>query len=153
MGLCCSGLSLQMVPENKINDLPRYNYKGRRLAVKVCEIYDGDTCSIVFRAGSKLKKFRVRCYGYDSPEMKPPRAQENRDEEIRKAKLAKARFAELTQSTSYMIAECMEFDKYGRLLVRFYQPHYFGHPKSVNDIMIEEGHGYKYFGGTKQVSI
>ena len=39
----------------------------------------------------------------------------------------------------------MDFDKYGRLLVKLYK----NNNSLINDIMINEGHGYVYHGGTK----
>ena len=42
----------------------------------------------------------------------------------------------------------MKFDKYGRLLGTVKLNH--SDKKTVNDIMVEEGHGYPYYGGTKK---
>ena len=45
--------------------------------------------------------------------------------------------------------KCKDFDKYGRLLAEIYVN--FDDVTSVNDLMIENGHGYSYDGGTKRV--
>jgi len=144
------------ISEKVIEDLERYSYDGRILYAKVCEIYDGDTCSIVFRTGMKMKKMRVRCYGYDSPEMRPSLsiAEPYRAQIKQKAENAKKRFTELTSTTKYMVCRCGKFDKYGRLLVVFYEPQmccvdYNDFGKSINAIMIREDHGVPYYGGTK----
>ena len=42
--------------------------------------------------------------------------------------------------------ECLEFDKYGRILIKAYNN---VNDKSINEIMVEEGHGRWYDGGTK----
>lgn len=46
-----------------------------------------------------------------------------------------------------VILECLDFDKYGRLLanVRLTKDD----EKTVNRMMIELGHGKEYYGGTK----
>ena len=60
---------------------------------------------------------------------------------------AKERLIEMLQKTNYMVnVKCGEFDKYGRVLVTLYSTEF---SKSFNDILIEEGLGYPYFGKTK----
>ena len=44
--------------------------------------------------------------------------------------------------------KCGEFDKYGRLLGTLFLQE--TDLISVNDMMIQQGHGYSYDGGTKQ---
>lgn len=110
---------------------------------KVVDVYDGDTCTIVFKWEGKYRKFKCRCNGYDSPEMKPRLNVENREEVIIKAKEAKSRLQTLT--TGVIGVKCLQFDKYGRLLVEL-----FNENTSINNIMINEGHGYIYHGGTKK---
>lgn len=109
---------------------------------KVVDVYDGDTCSIIMSWEGKYRKFKCRCYGYDSPEMKPRLNVENREEIINKAKAAKERFKELTDEI--VCVKCLEFDKYGRLLVNIYKNN-----THINNTMVKEGHGYVYHGGTK----
>lgn len=129
---------------NKMNNesLPLYSLNGHQTDAKVVDVYDGDTCTIIFKWEGKYRKFKCRCYGYDSPEMKPRLNIENREEIISKAKLAKERFIELTKGIIYI--ECLDFDKYGRLLVNLYKNNC-----CINGIMIKEGHGYIYNGGKK----
>ena len=109
---------------------------------KVVDVYDGDTCTIVFKWEGKYRKFKCRCYGYDSPEMKPRLNIENREDIIKKAKEAKLRLQQLTAGVVNI--RCLHFDKYGRLLVELFNDN-----TSINSTMIEEGHGYIYHGGTK----
>ena len=109
---------------------------------KVVDVYDGDTCTIVFKWEGKYRKFKCRCYGYDSPEMKPRLNIENREDIIKKAKEAKLRLQQLTAGV--VNVRCLHFDKYGRLLVEL-----FNDSASINSLMIKEGHGYVYHGGTK----
>ena len=130
---------------NNINsdDISIFSLNGYSTQAKVVDVYDGDTCTIVFKWEGKYRKFKCRCYGYDSPEMKPRLKIENRDEIKENAMKAKKRLIELT--TYIVRVECMDFDKYGRLLVKLYK----NNNILINDIMINEGHGYVYHGGTK----
>ena len=92
-------------------------------------------------------------YGYDSPEMKPPRNKPGRNLEIEKAKKAKKFLNEITKNKNLKI-EFLDFDKYGRALGNLYIIQKINCVKSkdvlVNKIMIDNNHGYPYFGGTKK---
>ena len=93
----------------------------------------------------KCANSNVDVIGYDSPEMKPRLNNENREDIIVKAKLAKKRLQELTKKCIRI--ECLQFDKYGRLLGNLYT---YRQNEHINQIMIDEGHGYIYDGGTKK---
>jgi endonuclease YncB( thermonuclease family) len=126
-----------------------FNFKGKRFKCRYCNIYDGDTFSIIFIFKDEIIKYRCRCLGYDTPEMKPSLKNPNREKEKEVAKLAKARFIELLEKgkDGLIEVECFEFDKYGRILVNVYNG---VDNESLNDIMIKEGHGIPYSGGTKE---
>ena len=100
------------------DDIPIFSLNGYETFCRVVDIYDGDSCTIIFEWEGKMRKFKCRCNGYDSPEMKPRLNNENRDEIIKNAKLAKKRLYELTKDC--VRVKCLEFDKYGRLLVELY---------------------------------
>ena len=125
-------------------DIPVFSLDGYTTLCRVVDVYDGDTCTIIFEWDGKMRKFKCRCNGYDSPEMKPRLNIEHREEVIEKAKLAKKRLQELTNKCVRI--ECLKFDKYGRLLGNLYTHR---ENKLINQIMIDEGHGYVYDGGTK----
>ena len=130
------------------DDIPIFSLNGYKAICRVVDVYDGDSCTIIFEWEGKMRKFKCRCNGYDSPEMKPRLIIENRDQIIKNAKLAKERLYELTKDC--IRVKCLEFDKYGRLLVELYT---FYSKESINQKMINEGHGYEYHGGTKQNKI
>ena len=128
---------------------PLFSLSGRKCWAKVVGCYDGDTCTIVIKLNNKRIKYKVRMEGYDTPEMRPPLSQENRDSEIDAAKMAKSRFLELIGGTNSIIwIECGNFDKYGRLLIYAYPTGKKTGP-TINTIMVKEGHAYAYDGGTK----
>ena len=162
MGICC-GKQTSNVLEGKemvklddrsylqkVNekDVKYFSFEGKRLLVKPCNIYDGDTFSILFLYKGELIKYRCRCVGYDTPEMKPSLKDPNREKEKEKAKEAKKRFQELLERGKDGLVEvqCGEFDKYGRILVTVFNG---VDDISINDIMMKEGHGLPYDGGKK----
>ena len=152
MGCCFSKQeNLSIIEMNKINPemVSYFSFKGKVLMAKPCHIYDGDTFSICFSHNNEIMKWRCRCLGYDSPEMKPLLKNLNRDKEKELAKLAKARLEELltaNASNGLVKVICGDFDKYGRILVTVCC---YNSAESINDIMIKEGHGKIYDGGKK----
>ena len=140
---------LNTIKDDKL--IPYFSFKGNIFYGMPCNIYDGDTFSIIFNYKGEFIKYRCRCLGYDSPEMKPSLKNENRIHEKELALKAKNRFTELISKheTKLIKIECFDFDKYGRLLVNVYN---LLDEKSVNDIMVEEGFGKLYDGGTKDTA-
>lgn len=129
--------------------MPCFSFKGKSFHGLPTNIYDGDTFSFVFVYNGETMKYRCRCLGYDSPEMKPSLQNTNRDKEKEMAKLAKARFEQLLSKNpnGTIRVQCHDFDKYGRILVEIWNG---VDEKSVNEIMVQEGHGKKYDGGKKE---
>ncbi len=149
------------------SSIPYFTFRHREIIGYPCHIYDGDTFSIVFKKSAffcpsrkddaskdidsedgEWTKYRCRMYGYDSPEIRPLLKTPNRESVIEKARLAKQRLHELLMRNpeGWIKIECGDFDKYGRILVKVWNG---VDEVSVNDIMLREGHGYPYFGGTK----
>jgi endonuclease YncB( thermonuclease family) len=152
--LCCFQKNNQKKLLNKLllqneNDIPYFSFCNKIFYAKHCNIYDGDTFSVIFEYRNEFIKYRCRCYGYDSPEMKPLLSNTNRNHEIQLAHLAKNKLEELLNKHDKKLIkiECFNFDKYGRLLVKVWN---MVDEKSINEIMIEEGHGKPYLGKTKE---
>lgn len=133
----------------KSEDIKYFSFEGKVFYAKHCNIYDGDTFSVIFNYKGDLIKYKVRCIGYDSPEMKPLKTNEHRILEKELALKSKMRLEELLNKheTKLVKIECLDFDKYGRLLVYAWN---MVDKTSINQIMIEEGHGKVYFGKKKE---
>jgi endonuclease YncB( thermonuclease family) len=128
----------------------KFTYQGHNCKAKVVDIYDGDTLTLIFRYGGKLQQHSCRMLGYDSPEMKPPKNQSNRDKEIIAANKAKDALSRML-SNRLIDVHCGQFDKYGRILITIWinPPGCCKQPINVNQWMIENGYGIPYEGGTK----
>ena len=125
-----------------------FSFNGETHLAKVVKCYDGDTIHCVFKHDQKYYKFHVRMYGYDAPEMRPSlQLTESVRNEIKENALkAKHKLEELILF-KIVILECLNFDKYGRLLanVKINKDD----TKTINQVMIDLGHGKEYYGGTK----
>lgn len=105
--------------------------------MKVVDVYDGDTFTVIFVDDDrKIKRRRCRVNGIDTPEM--------RGNDKENAISAKKRLVELLPKGVFK-CKVTGLDKYGRLLV---SPKHKG--ALISDIMIRESHGYSYAGGKKK---
>lgn len=150
------------------NDIGEFSLAGRKTVGKVVDIYDADTCKIIFGLDNVIVKFNCRLSGIDTPELKPPRSQLNRDLEKKAAQKARNRLIQLCTDCECQLStrfsrkskkellsnneklvniHCGDFDKYGRLLVKIFD---INGNKSYNDMLIAESYANKYDGGKKE---
>ena len=153
--------------EDCTKDTPEFSLCGMTLSGKVVEMYDADTCKIALPLQNTFYKFTCRLDGIDTPEIKPRKDKPNREQEIVWAKKARNELLSLVCDTKIDNLEikkeeiinilqnnkkivkvnCLQFDKYGRLLVELYNKE--NDTKSFNDILVEKQLAVKYDGGTK----
>lgn len=135
-----------------LNDknVPNYSFKGTAFQAKIVKVYDGDTCTAVVKIHGKFQKVRVRCLGYDSPEINPRSDMPEREEHMRKAVIARDALAAMVLHKIVRL-EVDDFDKYGRFLGTLYVTR-FGCCGEINmsEYMLKNGYGYEYFGGKKR---
>ena len=132
------------------NKTKMFSLEGKTKLCRVVDIYDGDTCKVVFKLNRKIYRWNVRMEGYDSPEIRISKKDPNREEKKQKAKNAKEFLIDLIMNKDQLVyIKCGKFDKYGRLLGKIYQNK--DDTISVNDKMISNNHGYPYIGGTKKL--
>ena len=146
-----NNLNDKLIPIDNPKDVNYFNFDGKTFIAKPCHVYDGDTFSVIFDYKGELIKYRCRCFGYDTPEMRPSKKNPNRDKEKELALLAKKRMIELLEAhpSKLIKIECLKFDKYGRILIKAFNNI---NEKSINEIMVDEGHGRWYDGGTKNTN-
>jgi len=154
--------------ENATKDIPEFSLCGMSLNGKVVELYDGDTCKIILPLNNVFYKFDCRLCGIDTPEIKPSLTKPNREKEIVMAKTARNELLKLIclnnkcleninitkkkiettlkENKNLVTVKCLEFDKYGRLLVELYGTN---QTKSFNKILVDKNLAVEYDGGTK----
>lgn len=129
----------RLLKNSTYENTPTYSLLGMRCKGKVLKVYDGDTVWLAIPVPDKIYKYRARLYGYDSAEMKS-----SAEEEVQKAIQAKKKIQDLTCDGVLLDVELLEYDKYGRILVKLYRD-----GVCINDQMVQEGFGKPYFGGHK----
>lgn len=131
------------------NNTPFFNFDNELHLAKVVYCYDGDTLHCIFKHDNKYQKFIIRMYGYDSEEIRQSKSldEESRQQAKEKAYNARDRLAELVLNKNIYII-CKKMDKYGRILAEIKLN--LDDKKTINEIMVEEGHGYRYYGGLKK---
>ena len=115
-------------------------------SAKLVRVVDGDTCDAMIDLGfNTWVKKRIRFKGVDTWESR------TRDlEEKKKGLAAKAFTKDLLENSDEGKFSIISYGtgKYGRVLGELFVK---GHEKSVNDLLIENGHAYEYEGGKKKV--
>ena len=155
MGCYCSKSNTSKMSSLDKNDcklLEQYSSKtnkftlnGHKTYAKCVHVYDGDTIHAVFKLpnSAECHKWVIRLMGIDTPEMKSKNA-------VEKAKATETRdYLKKMILDKIIVLDCLEFDKYGRLLANVYLE---GTPgeKSINQTLINNGYAKAYDGGTKE---
>ena len=121
----------------------KFSLNGYRTYAKCVYVYDGDTIHVVFKMPNSNECFKwvIRMMGIDTPEMKSKNVAE-------KTKAVQARdFLKGKILDKVIILDCLEFDKYGRLLGNIFLE---GEEQSLSQQLITNGHAKAYDGGTKE---
>ena len=128
---------------------PEYTLNGLRRTVKVIRILDGDTVDIALyhSESGNIYRHRVRLYGIDTPEKRPPLSDPNRQAEIAASLRAKQALEQRVRENDFiLVALFYQTDKYGRQMCTFYDKQ----GEDINQWMIQQGHAYEYHGKTKK---
>lgn len=121
-----------------------------RVECKVLKVCDGDTLDVAMKyPQDHYNRFTIRMYGIDTPEKRPLKNIENRDQIVKEANEA-WKYLEEEILNKIMYISIVGYDKYARLLGILYKDLINDH--SVNDDMIKNGYAVKYDGGSKQTN-
>ena len=142
------------------NETPFFSLKGTNTDTRVVNVIDGDTLVLIIPIFGGYHKFYTRLNGINTCEV------HSNNEQVKelgfKAKyrvieliskkelknivgITKKQIIELFDNKVYTVyIECLDFDKYGRLLANV-----FINNKNLSEILIEEKLGYEYNGDTK----
>ena len=143
---------------------PHFSLSGQKLWGRVVSLYDGDTLTIALNVFSCVYKFSVRMGGIDTCEMK---SKNDKNKEL--AKNARSRLLSLitgkdlvetstwndrrkinnvlNKGMYFVWVDCLDFDKYGRLLANVYLNE--KSPECFSQVLIKEKLAYEYKGDTK----
>jgi endonuclease YncB( thermonuclease family) len=122
------------------NNAARFEKKTFRMWMKIVDVYDGDTVTVVCFVNNNPVRWRCRLQGFDAPELRS-----KNEHEKAKAVLAREFLKTILPHTIFH-GSCNGLDKYGRLLLNIRHKN-----MDISQIMIENGHGYPYNGGKKKV--
>lgn len=143
-------LDLMAVDPKTVDDIP---CKNKEIKARVYDVYDGDSCSVIFDAGGYLYKTKIRIIGIDCPEMNPKSKDPNYTlelKELEKAAAIKCRdFVRSCILNDLVTIKMHEHDKYGgRVLAEIFIEHNYG-IVSLSDVMVSGGYARKYQGEEK----
>jgi endonuclease YncB( thermonuclease family) len=137
---------------------PLFSLCGKSLIGRVVNVLDGDTLSIILPLYHEFFRFNVRLNGIDTCETKSNNP-ELKNMGLQAKKLVidtitckqtnesfdKQSVINLLSTEVYTVrVECLEFDKYGRLLADVYVK-----DKNLSDLLLENKLAYQYTGKTK----
>ena len=121
--------------------ISKYEYSA-----KLVRVVDGDTCDALIDLGfNTWVKKRIRFKGVDTWECR------TRDlDEKKKGLAAKAFTKDLLENSDEgkFVLKSYGVGKYGRVLADLFV---MGNDKSINQLLLENGHAYEYEGGKKKV--
>ena len=80
-----NNLIVEKLKNAKEDSYKIFSLNGIITYAKILSNYDGDTADCILIHNDNIMRFKVRFYGYDSPEMKPPLNNKDRDEIKKKA--------------------------------------------------------------------
>ena len=122
-------------------EINKYEYTA-----KLDRVVDGDTCDALIDLGfDTWVKKRIRFKGVDTWECRT----RDKDEKV-KGLAAKAFTKDLLENSDEgkFVLKSYGVGKYGRVLADLFVK---GNDKSINQLLLENGHAYEYEGGKKKV--
>ncbi len=129
---------MELIQQTKQTTL--FTLNGFKTEAKVVHVYDGDTIHIVFKYFDNFYKWNCRISHVDTPELRT-----KNEEEKRKGYEVRDKLRELILDKIVNV-QCLEFDKYGRLLIELYIGDIY-----VNQWLIDNNLAKQYEGGTKEI--
>ena len=127
--------------EDKTVNTPVFTLNKYTTRAKVVRVYDGDTIHVVFEYFGNFYRWNCRIAHVDTPELRTKNSEEKKFGYIVKQKVE-----ELLLNKIVMI-HCLEFDKYGRLLIEAMLP---DSTEKLHEWLISNNYAKPYEGGTKE---
>ncbi len=135
---------LKWPDEKDVNHLP---LKNIRTIVKVVDVYDGDTFTVLIPFGGEFLKLKIRLLGIDTPELNPRgKGTTETITEKEAAKVVRDNVKELILGKQ-MNVKLTKWDKYGG---RVNGELYISGDYTLSDHLYIKGYAKKYNGGKKE---
>jgi len=119
--------------------IPKFSFNNYKTIIKIIKVIDGDTVTGIFKYNNKFYKYNFRLNGIDTAEI-----HSKKDNEKKLAIVAKDYLQQLIINKN-LLAEFLNFDKYGRILVNLY----LNDTETVSNNLINGGYAHIYNGETK----
>jgi endonuclease YncB( thermonuclease family) len=150
--------------QHHIDNTPHFTLAGLSSWARVVDVYDGDTLTCIVPLLERFYQITFRLNGIDTNELK------NKNEQLKKqAYLARHQVLVymcpeynllpecerkdiqqfLKQNQIVVWLKCYEHDKYGRVMADVFSS---PNSESLTDLLLNQGLGYEYHGGTKKKS-
>lgn len=143
---------------------PQFSLNGQKMWGRVVSVYDGDTLTIALNVFNHVYKFSVRMNGIDTCEIKSKNEKNKEFACIARSRLLslitekdcsetstwndRRKINNILSKNVYCVwVECLDFDKYGRLLANIYKDE--NSKEHFSHILIKEKLAYDYKGDTK----
>ena len=153
MGCIYSTYKINYIQNKNESNTELFNIMDKTFIAKIISVYDGDTCKAIIQFRGKYNIFKIRMFGYDSPEIRKY-GHNTLEKGEKEAGLAAKKFLSELILNKIVYLETKGFEKYGRLLANIYlvNNRCLCNLKGtlINQYMIENGHGYQYTGKTKK---
>ena len=138
-------LDLAKIDPDSISDIPG---KGEIIEAYVYDVYDGDTCSIIYAVEGVRLKTKLRLIGIDTPEKKPSGDLTEELIEAEKAAAEKCKVF-LTEKVGGKVIK-VKLMKYGKYAGRTLGHVYDSDGNDISEMMIELGYAKEYNGAKKE---
>ena len=139
--------SLSDWPEPK--SIPGIPFKRQRINALIYDVYDGDTCSVMFRFGGEFLKYKIRVLGVDTPEISMRGEKNNTpigDFEEEVGKYIRDKVKDLIEGR-----ECdVIFDKWDKYGGRVNGTIFIDGDVTLTDYLLEKGYAKPYDGKKKE---
>jgi len=146
------------------NNTNNFTLNGQKLWGRVVSVYDGDTLTVVLNVFGGFYKFSIRMNNIDTCELKSKNIKNKELACIARSRLLslitekdisetstlndRRKINNVLNKNVYCVwIECLDFDKYGRLLANVYTNE--TSQESFSEILIKEKLAYEYKGDTK----
>lgn len=147
-------IRLSRVDPSKV---PERTFKGEARLAKLVSVYDGDTITVITRLSPQepFRQYKVRLYGIDTPEMRPPLNEPHRELHKKAANCVKQAILDKCPIGSILMINFQNEDKYGRLLGTSWttKKGWLWRISTKENLclwLIKKGYALSYSGGKKQ---